>query len=144
MTRLSFALLLVLIVAAFGGGNVDNAGLASGECVVFPDDAQAKVTKDDVVECGGPHDIEVYYVIEFDAGQEHPGSGSDALDDPRIRETCIGEAEVRVDLGRLEPGDYELQPLVPGEAEWDAGLREVYCVVDGVGGPTEGSVLLPE
>ena len=47
-----------------------------------------------------------------------------------------------LDTGAINEGDFELQPLVPTESAWDAGVREIYCVVDSVDGQNTGSLLL--
>ena len=45
-------------------------------------------------------------------------------------------------MARLETGEYELEPLLVDAAAWEDGLRDVYCVVDGLGQQTAGTALL--
>lgn len=136
MPRLALA--LVFVIAACGSDAP--AGLDVGDCVAFG--PVEDISGDVVVDCSQEHDLEVYQVIEYDADAERP-TPEEAFGDPEVVDACTSAADETLNLDLIvRTGGYELQPLIPQAQLWDAGLREIYCVVDTVDGRSTGSVLL--
>lgn len=56
---------LVITAAACGSGNIQD--LSVGDCFQDPDDGATLITDVTMVDCGEPHDNEVFYIYEIDS-----------------------------------------------------------------------------
>lgn len=117
-------------------GLVEDFELGVGECGEgFPDDGGSWET-DDAVDCGTPHDFEVYAVTSAPVDD---APGEDELG-------WFADGYCAVTFGEYVGTDYweselDFIALLPSAAAWRGGEREVNCVaVDVDRRPLEGSV----
>lgn len=131
--------LTLLLLAACTQGNV----FALEEGVCFDDTGPpsdgsevAEVAEVPIVDCGAPHDNEVYATFELPDGQ-YPGEEQVV----RLAEQgCLERFEGYVGTS-YEQSELSLFTLFPTEETWTAADdREVVCAVFLDGGQLEGSV----
>jgi hypothetical protein len=137
--KLMMAAVLGMLVAACGGAAevVEQAGEAIDDLgdesvfsmevgLCFDDEADAadEVSSVPDVPCDEPHDNEVFALIQY-TGETFPGA--DAMQAEAV-DLCIGEFEGYVGLA-YEESELEVFPLVPTQASWDGGDREIVCAL---------------
>jgi hypothetical protein len=113
------AIFVVTLILAGCTGNAFE--LEVGQCLNEPDSEE--VIDVDVVECGEPHDLEVYRVAElpdqdFDAGAVDTASFA----------ICLESFDGFVGTPYAE-SELDIYYLVPSEDSWAGGDREVVCAV---------------
>jgi Septum formation len=98
--------------------------LKVGDC--FNDDPAGGTVVNTVatVDCGDPHDNEVYFVFDM---TDAAFPGSDASIDAGS-ERCIAEFEGFVGISYIE-SDLDVFPITPTAESWDQGDREVLCAL---------------
>jgi hypothetical protein len=114
-------LLVALLVAACGGGNVFT--LEVGTC--FDDTDETEVSSVPEVDCSEPHDNEVFAVFDYTASDTFPGSS--AMNDA-AQDLCVAEFEAYVGLSYQESA-LDVFPITPTEGSWDSGDREIICAL---------------
>ena len=116
-------LIVAIVVACTGGKSVDS--LSVGDCFDDPSSYDTEIEEVDAVDCGDPHDNEVYAVVHHPegSGAAYPGRGfleryADGL--------CYAEFEAYVgrDYGTSRLDYSYFYPVRDG---WEAGDREVLC-----------------
>ncbi len=129
MTRCGIAARTTLVVAvamsaACGASTTEVFSLEVGDCFEDPPSTQAQVAEVTIVDCDDPHDQQVYSVFEID---EAGFPGQEQIDQ-RARQGCVDRFE---DYVGVSYADSELFAtwLYPTEVSWDAGDREVVCVL---------------
>lgn len=127
------AAMTVGVAACSTPGNVFS--LDVGDCFDDPDDASEAVADLPLVACDEPHDNEVYAVIEL---PDEAFPGDEAILE-RAETDCLGAFEPYVGTAY---GDSTLFAtwLVPTEASWSDGDREVVCVLFDREGQLEASM----
>lgn len=102
--------------------NTDIFSIRVGDCT--NDVATEEVAAVPTVPCSEPHDNEAYFAYDIEADR-FPG------DDTVLAEagdTCVSEFEGFVGLS-YEESTLDVWPLVPTEATWADGDREVICFI---------------
>ncbi|MCS5734031.1 septum formation family protein [Herbiconiux daphne] len=132
--------------AASGSGSTPNAEaqpeqndtdvftISVGQC--FDDAPGTEVTEVPVVDCGDPHDFEVY--ADFDlSGDDFPGE-SDVADS--AESGCLDEFEPFVGIA-YDDSQYAYSYFAPTERSWSEGDdRLVSCIIGDPDGPVTGSL----
>jgi hypothetical protein len=95
-----------------------------GLCFNDEADAADEVSSVPDVPCEEPHDNEVFALIQY-TGETFPGP--DAMQAEAV-DLCIGEFEGYVGLP-YEESELDVYPLVPTQASWDGGDREIVCAL---------------
>ena len=120
MKRLGILLVMGLAVSACMGGNVFT--LEEGDCFNDETEFSEEVSDVPIVECGEPHDNEVYRVVEMTdssyPGFDATGSRADSL--------CLEAFETFVGTPYVDSA-LEISWLIPTEESWGAGDREIVC-----------------
>ncbi len=105
-----------------GAGVGGTAELSVGDCYNVED---AETSDVEAVDCGDEHGYEIYAVLDWEDGDEYPGSeelvtfGFGCWDEP---------FEDYVDTDYATSRWYSVE-LVPNEEEWEAGFRSVVCAL---------------
>lgn len=121
MRRLVILLLAIagLTTGCLGGGNVFS--LSAGDCFNDPD-TFGEVSDVELVDCGDPHDNEVYALFDI-AADDYPG---DAAVQDEAAEGCLAAFEGYV--GRdYQSSSLDISALTPTSESWDQGDKEVVC-----------------
>jgi len=119
--QIRLILLMALLAAACGGGNVFS--LEVGTC--FDDTDETEVSSVPLVDCAEPHDNEVFAVFDYTETDTFPGA--EAMNQA-AHELCVAEFEAFVGLGYLE-SELNVFPITPTEGSWDDGDREIVCAL---------------
>jgi eukaryotic-like serine/threonine-protein kinase len=105
------------------GGDVGSAGLVAGACLATAPAPGALVT---AVDCAGPHAAEVVATLDPYGERDVPNPGPDVL-------ARFAAAGCTAAFGAVVPaanrGGLELVALVPAQAAFSAGDRDVHCLV---------------
>ena len=114
--------------------NADVFDLKVGDCLI--DSSATTVSDVPTVDCGAPHDLEVFYEFDLTGSGDYPGSGSvqqtaEAGCEPSF-ETFVGLA---YDASSLDFTEY-----VPTETSWNSGDRTVTCVLGDPNGTSTGTL----
>lgn len=152
MRRSPSLLLLPLLLAAAtacGGGDDadrDDSGqvtgseeiaveaLRVGDCLQTPD--EGVVTELTAIPCDQPHDGEVYSSFDLEQADAYPGD--DAVD-AAVDAQCLPAFAEFVGLP-YDESELELSPLTPTEEGFEAGDREVLCLVQDLDGGVTGTL----
>jgi hypothetical protein len=119
----------VLVVGGCGGSAFE---LGAGHC--FNEPETEEVLNVEIVDCSEPHDLEVYETAEL------PEQTFDAAAvDTAGFEICLAAFDGFVGTPYTE-SDLDIYYLIPSEASWADGDREVVCAVyDLNGDPLTGT-----
>ena len=134
------------VTGCFGGSsgsgkNVSTFKLKSGDCMVPPTQVKAELSKVKVVSCTAPHTQEVYAAAKFtgdNTGVNAPYPGDDTLKkfaDGRCAQLYQGYVGVAYPDSSLF-----FTYLLPSPRSWQAGDRNVVCVVTTTGNRLTRSV----
>jgi hypothetical protein len=122
---LLFVGLVIGVVLGWFGEDVGADELEVGQCVELDTDA-TEISTLPLVDCDETHQGEVYFVTDLEGGDTFPGQ--DAVIE-RGQELCVGEPfEDYVGTPYLRSA-LEIFTVYPTEETWDAGDREVSCLV---------------
>lgn len=133
--RRPVVLALLLAAVLTGGCQQSVFDLEVGRCLNLPEDLPEGGAIADVepVECGVPHDAEIYAIVSHPAPPGSPFPGEEALRE-FSDERCVErfEAYVGVDYAISSIFSTGLRPL---EDSWsDDGVRDVVCLLVGFEG----------
>jgi hypothetical protein len=103
-----------------------------GDCFDTADATGAEYT---VVDCVQPHDREIFALFDLPDGAF---PGEDAVREEAVA-GCIAEFEAYVGTPYEESALFADEPIVPSAGSWDAGDREVICLLRSPDGQIEGS-----
>ena len=117
----SLAVAALVVPACGGSGNVFT--LEVGTC--FDDTAETQVSSVPEVDCAEPHDNEVFAVFDYTETDTFPGD--EALD-AAATDLCIAQFQAYVGEAYID-STLEVFPIIPTEASWDDGDREVICAL---------------
>lgn len=123
LTLRAIVLLTALILGATacsGGGSSSVFDLSVGDCFTSPE--ADEISSVDVVDCGSPHDHEVYLLFDLD-DDDFPGSAAVSR---LASDTCLGSFDEYVGTEYTESA-LAIGFLPPSESTWDSGDREVVC-----------------
>ena len=123
MERIGLILLVAFLAAACGGGGGNVFNLEVGTC--FDDTDETQVSSVPLVDCGEPHDNEVFAVFDYTEAETFPGA--EAMNQA-AHELCVAEFEAYVGLSYLE-SELNVFPITPTEGSWDDGDREIVCAL---------------
>ncbi|GAA2241813.1 septum formation family protein [Herbiconiux moechotypicola] len=123
---------------ATGPGVADVFVLVEGDCF---DDSESGVVEDVLqLDCGEPHDYEVYESFTLGTGSFDEAFPGKAEVVSSADEGCIAAFEPFVGIG-YESSIYEITHLVPTVESWsNASDREVLCLVHDPSGKTTGTL----
>ena len=121
MTKIAVLLGVVTLVA--GCSQATSVGAVNvGDC--FDDPGQELVTEIQLIDCGQPHDNEVYAAVLMDDGS---WPGTDAVTNYAV-DACLDQFEPYVGVSYADsPLDYFY--LSPTQASWAQGDQRVLCVL---------------
>ena len=117
----SFVAAALVVSACGGGGNVFT--IEVGAC--FDDTEESQVSSVPEVDCAEPHDNEVFAVFDYTDADTFPGN--EALD-AAATDLCIAQFQDYVGAAYLD-STLEVFPIIPTQASWDDGDREVICAL---------------
>lgn len=109
---------LALITVACGGNAFE---LETGQCFNEPDSEE--VLDVEIVDCSEPHDLEVYRTSELPDQTFDP----DVIDSASF-EICLDGFDGFVGTPYAD-SELDIYYLIPSEASWSDGDREVVCAV---------------
>ncbi len=153
-TTAALGAVAVLVLAGAGCSDKGNVfSLEEGSC--FQDPGASDVTDVETVDCEDPHFAEVFHTEDIESeGDDFPG---DAVISQAATEACRGPAfEDFTGVPYGQEAALDVYELRPSEETWDAGDREIACMVvsltpgeqltgsaEGEGVPVEGGVVPP-
>ena len=109
---------LALIAAACGGNAFE---LETGQCLNEPESEE--VLNVEIVDCSEPHDLEVYQTADLPDQAFDP-----AIIDSTSFEICLEAFDGFVGTPYAD-SELDIYYLIPSEASWSDGDREVVCAV---------------
>jgi Septum formation len=119
------------------GGDADVFQIEVGDCLSEQAAATGEVSEVPVVPCEEPHDSEVYFSYTVPDADTFPGDFQEHVD-----AQCIPQFQTFVGVP-YESSGLSLTWLEPTAESWDAGDRELLCIVadpaGGVTGTLEGA-----
>ncbi|MGF1668763.1 MAG: septum formation family protein [Acidimicrobiia bacterium] len=115
-------IVLGMVLAACGGESVFS--MEVGLCFNDEADAADEVSSVPDVPCEEPHDNEVFALVQY-SGETFPGAEAMQAE---AADLCIGQFEAYVGLA-YEESELDVYPLVPTQASWDNGDREIVCAL---------------
>lgn len=126
--------LALVVLVACGPSATGPFELQVGDCFDDPDEPVEQLVEVPLIGCEEPHDNQVFALFDLPDG-DFPG---DAAVADQARDGCLGRFEDHVGTPY---GDSELFAawLPPTEASWEAGDRQVVCVLFDADGPLVGS-----
>jgi hypothetical protein len=110
-----------------GGASVEELQLTVGECVNEPsvaEEGEQEIGALPVVDCAEPHHAEVFHTIEL-TDESYP---ADVL--TQAEEACYGAFEGYVGIA-YEESAYYFTATYPTSQSWDAGDRQIACLLVG-------------
>jgi hypothetical protein len=108
--------------------------LQVGDCLVG-ETAGEELSEVPTVDCAEPHDSEVFHIATIDAEELPPPAEMESI----TQEECIAEFQNFVGMA-YEESALEVTTLEPTQESWDAGDRELVCMVVDPAGQTTGSL----
>ncbi len=117
------SLVVAALVLSACGGSGTVFTLEVGTC--FDDTEESQVSSVPEVDCAEPHDNEVFAVFDYPETDTFPGN--EALD-AAATDLCIAQFEDYVGTAYID-STLEVFPIIPTEASWDDGDREVICAL---------------
>jgi hypothetical protein len=109
--------------------------LSVGDCVTDEAGAEGEVESVTIVDCGQPHELEVFHRHDIEGESLPDATGIDTL----VREQCLPAFEQFVGLD-LDSSALDVHYFSPTSDSWDAGDRELLCLVTDPSGPVTGSL----
>lgn len=109
-----------------------------GECLVLADlagetgEGQGQVEQIPTVDCGEPHDAEVLLAYDLPEG---PFPGQEAIDGV-VEAQCLPQFQTYVGVAYEESTGFEILTVYPTQDSWEAGDREILCIVHTADGST--------
>lgn len=115
-------------------GDTDVFDLAVGDCL-SDTVADGEMSEVPVVPCSEPHSSEIYYSHQIPGDELPEGAALDAI----IEEECFREFESFIGMPYEESALF-ISTISPTNESWDAGDRELLCIVDDPDGNVTGSL----
>ncbi|HEY6414866.1 MAG TPA: septum formation family protein [Acidimicrobiales bacterium] len=115
-------------------GDADVFEMAVGDCLV-DQSLTGEVTEVPVVPCDQPHASEIFYSHIIDGDTLPDPTAMEAI----VDEQCVGNFEGFVGMP-YEQSVLEVTWLEPTAGSWDAGDRELLCMVADPAGDVTGSL----
>ncbi len=121
-------------------GSLSVFDVAERDCIELPaGTASTEVLRVDKVDCGQPHDVEIYALVVHPAAPGEPFPGLEAIVAFADNE-CLARFEGFVG-STFEDSELDVFYLHPQDQSWTLGDREVVCGISTVDGSAlEGSV----
>lgn len=98
--------------------------LAVGDCI-NTDALTGSVSEVGSLDCGAPHDFEIYYAFDIADG-DFPGEEAISA---QAETQCLGDAFASYVGLDYNSSTFYVQPLTPTVESWAAGDREVLCML---------------
>lgn len=111
--------------------------LAVGTCFDDPESAE-EIQSVGAVPCEGPHDNEVFALVDHPAGPDDPYPGREALTE-FADEQCRGQAFNDYVGSEYQFSRYFVSQLTPTDGSWEQGDREIVCLLFDPAEPLVGS-----
>jgi hypothetical protein len=99
--------------------------LAVGDCFMSPTEEEIETVE--TVECGEPHDYEVFAFVTLD--DRSSGFPGDIALFEEADEKCFDPFLDYVDEATAASPEVYYDVFIPGESSWDAGTRESMCAI---------------
>lgn len=110
------------------GDSVEDMQLAAGECIndsIVGEEGEQEVGALPVVDCAEPHTAEVYHVEDLPDGEFNTVTVGDTADD-----VCYNNFEPFVGIA-YEDSTIYISSIVPSYDTWEAGDRQIACLLVG-------------
>jgi hypothetical protein len=116
-------------------GDADVFEIAVGDCLPDPNAATGEVQEVPVVPCDEPHASEVYFSHIIEGDELPDATAMEAI----VNEQCMGNFESFIGLP-FDQSALQVTWLQPTDGSWDAGDRELLCIVSDPAGGVTGSL----
>jgi Septum formation/Protein of unknown function (DUF2510) len=118
-----------------GSETTDVFAIGVGDCLTDETSTEGEVSEVPTVPCDQPHTYEVYHSYIIDSDEMPDSTEMDSI----VQEQCLAAFETFI--GRpYEQSIYVFQSLTPTQESWDAGDRELLCLVFNPSGETTGTL----
>ena len=107
------------------GGELGVFAVQEGDCVNWPDSADG-VSSFESVACDVAHDAEIYELFDIAETDEFPGT---TIVESEAEQGCLDAFEPFIGID-YQQSQWFFTFLAPSEGTWDAGDREVICLVE--------------
>lgn len=130
--------LVIAGVVAFSQRNdVGLDDVSPGQCVQDPGDEPLNDVEK--IDCGQPHDMEVFAVVNIATGENEPWPGEGEVED-RSLDACLDRVETYIGRNFWD-SPYDVTGISPVREGWDDGLHSTICLLINVDGrPLIGSL----
>jgi hypothetical protein len=134
---IAVGLVIAGVVAVSQRNDVALDEISPGQCVQDPGDERlGEVEK---VDCGQPHDMEVFAVVNIATGENEPWPGGGEIED-RSLDACLARVETYIGQDFWE-SPYDVTGISPVREGWNDGLHSTICLLINVdGSPLTGSL----
>ncbi|SDQ48758.1 septum formation family protein [Microbacterium sp. cf332] len=115
--------------------STDVFAIRVGDCMLFSDSDATEVTEAPTVPCSDPHDLEAFYAEDI-TGDDFPGiEGAQA----QAEQVCADAFSTFVGTA-YEESVLDFNYYVPTAGSWDAGDREILCLIGDPQGQVTGTL----
>ncbi|MDD7928105.1 septum formation family protein [Microbacterium thalli] len=115
--------------------STDVFAIRVGDCLLDAGTMETEVTEAPTVPCGEPHDFEAYHAQNIE-GDEYPGSEGVQT---QAEQVCYDAFTAFVGMS-YEESVLDFNYYVPTTGSWDAGDREILCMIGDPQGQVTGSL----
>lgn len=118
-----------------GSESTDVFALGVGDCVTDESEMTGEVTEVPIIDCAQPHSAEVYHSYMITDSELPDQAGIETI----VQEQCLPAFQSFVGLGYYD-SVLEVNYLSPTSDSWDAGDRELLCLVYDPSGDVTGTL----
>jgi hypothetical protein len=118
-----------------GPETTDVFAIGVGDCLTDSTSTEGEVSDVETIGCDQPHTYEVYHSYIIDTADFPDSTEMDSIS----QEQCNSAFATFIGLP-YEQSKYYFRSLTPTAESWDAGDREILCMVYDEGGETTGSL----
>lgn len=120
---------------AESNASTDVFAIRVGDCMLYSDSEATEVTEAPTVPCSEPHDLEAFHAQDI-AGDEFPGIDAAQSEADQVCEDAFASfVGLTYDESVLGFNYY-----VPTAGSWDAGDREILCLIGDPQGQVTGTL----
>jgi hypothetical protein len=110
--------------------------IGEGDCVEADPTAESDVVSEvPTIDCEEPHHSEVFHTYTIDADEMPSAAEIEGI----VEDQCVSEFESFVGMS-YDQSALEVTWLEPTEESWEAGDRELVCLITDPAGQTTGSL----
>jgi Septum formation/Protein of unknown function (DUF2510) len=118
-----------------GSETTDVFSIGVGDCLTDETSTEGEISDVQTIPCDQPHTFEVYHSYIIDTADFPDSTEMDTISN----EQCTSAFNTFIGLA-YEQSKYYFQSLTPTAESWDAGDREILCMVFDQNGPVTGSL----